>query len=683
VVSFDADGDALEIVDPIERRRYRLRTGAPVAPSRVDSAAFYFPVDAAVAVDAETVTVESIAGAYVRRDDGGMVAEIRPGTDVDLPAGSYELELNGPVKCYLRVDGALAARADPDRIRLSFDADELLVGARSYHQRPAATMTVTPAPEDALRALSYLGSALKTTSPERSYPTLRGHPPTVEVGTELSIPDGLARPDTGVEIAVPPTHRAAAVAAPLAFYLGAELVPGEPARIRCAGREFGLDDPDLATGVERALKQSFLFDCLVRTEGYYRVDLRERAALEPRLDLDLTDLYDRPLADRLAAYLSVPFETVADHVPRWNLAAYVDTSPAGIEALPFVVGDLAVVRPAAGEAVSVAEFREAILDEFMGETRDGDGGDESDRDATEPRLVRPPATDAVEAAWFGEGTPIGATKATLAAFRNKFDRRPDAGDVEIAVVCNDSAMRAENDAVRAAYGSRAELPFDVTVRRDLTTAGLRALLADDVDFLHYVGHVDGRGFECADGHLDATALDSVAVGAFLLNACRSYEQGMALVEAGSVGGVVTLNDVVDSGALRVGKTMARLLDLGFPLRAAIDIARTESVVGGHYTVVGDGRAAVVQEEAGVSILCVVDDMGADYRLSVHAYLPRERGMGTLAQTTISESEEHHLAPGLIGRFRLPADRLREYLASHRYPIKKDGGLYWNVDSIQI
>ncbi|WP_135806983.1 hypothetical protein [Halorussus marinus] len=682
MVTFEPCDDGLDIVDPIERRRYRLRTGGPVAPSEIDEAAFYFPVDAAVAVDAATVRVAGIADAYVRREDGGMVAALRPGAEIELPADSYELELNGPVKCYFRVEGAVAASADGDRIAFSFDADELLVGARSYHQRPAATMTITSDPADALRALSYLGSALKTTSPERSYPTLRGHPPTVEVGATLSIPDGLSTPDTGVEIEVPPTHRAAAIAAPLAFYLGAELVPGESGRLRCVDREFALDEPDLQTGVERALKQSFLFDCLVRTEGYYRVDLHERAALAPRLDLDLAALYDRPLADRLGAYLSVPFETVADHVPRWNLAAYVDASPTGLEALPFVVGDLAIVRPATGERVSPAAFREGVLDDFMGATR-GDRVRGPDRDAGTLGLIRPPETDAVESAWFGDGTPIGATKATLAAFRNKLDRRPDAGDIEIAVVGNDPEMRAENDAVRAAYGSRTELPFDVTVRRDRTTGELRGLLGQDVDFLHYIGHVDERGFECADGYLDATDIDSVGVGAFLLNACRTYEQGMALVEAGSVGGVVTLNDVVDSGALRVGKTMARLLDLGFPLRAAIEIARTESVVGGHYTVVGDGRAAVVQEDDGLSMLCRIAGADDGYELTIDAFVPRERGMGTMARPMVGGAKRHYLAPGVIGQFQLSREELREYLDQHRYPIKKDRCLYWQSSSLDL
>jgi len=115
VVSFEPCDGGLGIVDPIERRRYRLRTAEPVAPSRVDGAAFYFPVDAAVAIDAGSVTVDGVADAYLRREDGGMVAAIRPGTETELPAGSYEIELNGPVKCYLRVEGALAASAPSTR----------------------------------------------------------------------------------------------------------------------------------------------------------------------------------------------------------------------------------------------------------------------------------------------------------------------------------------------------------------------------------------------------------------------------------------------------------------------------------------------------------------------------------------------------------------------------------------
>ena len=693
MVSFKAHDDGIEVIDPIERRRLRVTTARPVEPTPVDTDRFTFPVDEAVSIATDTVAVDGVADSYVRTD-GEMVAAVRPDAPTELPPDSYEVEVNAPVKLYFRSDGALTVTADGDRVQLSFDGD-VLVGARSYHERPAATITTTSDSEDALRALSYLGSALKTTSPERSYPTLRGHPPTVEVGESFAVPDALSKPDTGVEVVVPPTHRAAVVAAPLAFYLGADLVPGTDPRVVTDDLAFPLDssaDSDYSTidapgdadgferAVERVLKQTFFFDCLTRTEGYYEVDLHERAAVEPHVDLDFSALYDATLAERLEAYLSVPFDTVAPHLPRWNVAAFVEPTAAGVEALPFVVGDLAVVRPAEGESVSAEEMRSTVVDDYMDDlTRGPDRTDDGD---DLPSLVRPPQTDAVEVAWFGEGVPVGASKATTAAFHNWFDRRPDAGDIDIAVVCNDDAMRAENDVVTEAYGSREDLPFEVTLHRDLTTAELRDVLTEDADFLHYIGHIDADGFDCDDGALDATTLDSVGVDAFLLNACRSYDQGMALVEAGSVGGVVTFSEVVDSGAVRVGATMARLLDRGFPLRPALEIARGESIVGGHYTVVGDGRVAVVQSDGGLSMLCELAAVGTDaYDVTFRTYPPREGGMGTLARPTVPGTDCYFLAPGAIGPFRMSSDAVREYLDHHRYPVEIKGELGWTPDAL--
>ncbi|MFC4551016.1 MULTISPECIES: hypothetical protein [Halorussus] len=728
MVSFNAHKNGIEIVDSIERRRLRLavpESAGSVEPTPVSPDRFSFPVDAAVEVAAGAIVVEGVAEGYVRREDGEMVAAVGSDASTELPADRYEVEVNVPVKLYLRGEGEFAATVDGDRTRFSFGGETVLVGARSYHERPAATVTTSTDPEDALRALSYLGSALKTTSPERSYPTLRGHPPRLEVGEEFAVPDSLSKPETGVELVVPPTHRAAVVAAPLAFYLGADVRPGEDPRLLADGFEFPLDERSVpesfarstavtadgdgfSLAVERALRQSFFLDCLVRTEGYYRVALHEREAVESELALDFAALYDRPLAARLETYLSVPFEAVADHLPRWNVAAFVEPTAAGLEALPYVVGDLAVVRPAEGEPVSPEAVRAAVLDDFLDRpgtrgggdrhrTRAGGGADdEEDRENPDaenpplPRMVRPPETDAVEVAWFGDGVPMDASKATTTAFENWFDRDSVDGDIDIVVVCNDESMRVEDDVVSDVYGSREDLPFDVSVRRDLTTAELRETLTAGADFLHYVGHIDADGFACADGSLDATTLDVVDVDAFLLNACRSYEQGMALVEAGSVGGVVTFSEVVDSGAVRVGATMARLLDRGFPLRPALEIAREESFVGGHYTVVGDGRVSVVQAEGGLSMLCELvseeadssasSDAAADVRdVTFYTYPPREGGLGTLARPTVAEMDRYYLTPGTIGPLRARVDELREYLARNRYPIKEDGALRWCSD----
>src|SRR5699024_7379653 len=140
---------------------------------------------------------------------------------------------------------------------------------------------------------------------------------------------------------------------------------------------------------------------------------------------------------------------------------------------------------------------------------------------------RPEPADSLEQTWIGEGTPLGASKASLAAYRNRLERTPAEGDIEITVVCNDAAMDDER-VVEASYGERADLPFDVTVAVALPPDESADVLATRPDFLYYIGGVDDEGFACADGRPDARQLDSAGGGAFQPNACQSYRQGMAL-----------------------------------------------------------------------------------------------------------------------------------------------------------
>jgi hypothetical protein len=598
---------------------------------------------------------------------------VSPGTRTDLPSATYSVELNAPVKLYLRVEGELGVEATTDLMTFRFDPP-VLVGARSYHHHPAATVTTTDDPRDVFAAVSTLSSALKTTSPERSYPTLRGHPPLVELGDELSVPDELAAPETGVRIELPPTLRAAAVAAPLSYYLGAELVPGDAPRLVVDGDVHSLaGPPGFERNVERMLKRAFLLDCLVRTEGYYRVDLHERERVAPDLDLDLAALYDASLAERLDATLAVPFETIAPHVPRWPLVAHVDPTPGAVAVLPFVANDLGVVRTADARRASPDEVQSSVLDAYLGRRRGG----ADDAATDDPAFVALGDADAVEQVWFGDGVPLDATKGIPAAFRNDLRRDVDPASIDITVVCNEREMTAEQAVAESVYGSRDQLPFDVTLRRDCSTDELRATLASSADFLHYVGHVDDDGFRCLDGTLDATTLDSTGVHAFLLNACRSYEQGVALVEAGAVGGVVTFSDVVDSGAVRVGRTLARLLNLGFPLRSALQLAAGESIVGGHYLVVGDGSVDVVQAEDGIPTLCDVETAASGYDVTPVTYPSREAALGTMAYPLVGSNEQHFLTPGELATFRLSEAECREYLASHGSPVRKDGELVWD------
>ncbi|WP_137286744.1 caspase family protein [Halorussus salinisoli] len=682
-LSFDPTSvrPGVEIRDHIERRTYALHTSSVVSPTPTDDD-FRFPVDAAVSVTTDAVTLPSFVATYVRDADGEMRLQVRTGTDRRLPEGAYRVEVCAPMKLYLAVDGPVSVTASDDRIRFEFESEtEVGVGARSHHERPAATVTTTEDPRDVMTALSTLGSALKTTSPERSFPTLRGHPPLVEVGRELRVPDELDVPETGVRIELPPDRGHAYVAAPLAFYLGAELVPGSTPRIVTDdGFEHALDGPQgFEEAVARTLKQTFLLDCVTRTEGYYPVTLHEREAVEPHVDLDFADLYDRTLAERLDAYLSVPFEVVAEFVPTWKLTTHVDPTPENVESIPFLVDDLAVVRTP-DTRQTTAQRPTAAVGEVA---RDGESSDEFTRSTagsseTFP-LVEPERTDSVEQAWLGDHAPVDASKATPTAFRNRLERETDDDDIEIAVVCNDTAMDEERDIAAEVYGSRENLPFDVTVHRDLTVERLRDVLAEETAFLHYIGHIDDNGFECADGYLDAADVEDVGAEAFMLNACQSYDQGMALVDAGSVGGVVTLSDVINSGAVRVGKTMVRLLNRGFPLRAAMSIARGRSIVGNQYIVVGDGNHDVVQTESGVAVLCVIDtgDGDDEFEVTLRSYVSGEGGMGGFFTPLFGDADRYHLTSGEHGPFSLTTDELRTTLALEDFPVEIDGKFEWS------
>ena len=681
------EGDAgLEVVDDVERHRYSLSTAPGTAVESIDPDRMMFPVDAAARLDTGYVETTDLPCVYVRDSDGGMLSTTEPPFRRAFPAGEYYVEICAPVKLYLRVYGSMTVEADLDSKRIAFeDGADVLLGARSKHDRPAGTVTTTPKPTDVMAAISTFGSALKTTSPERSFPTLRGHPPTIEIGDRLAIPDGLEPRETGVEIEVPPEYEYVYPVASLAYYLGATVVPGSVPRL-VADTGFTYDlrtDVGFEREVEQVLKGTFLLDCVTRTEGLYRIDLHERREVEEVVDLDLADLYERPLAERLEAYLDVPYPLLEPHVPEWKLTAHVADTPEPVETLPFVVVDLAVIRVGIAEPDGPAESVPGLdpeqekqqveaVDSFYRSTRSED----SQNVVTQPSAptVTPPKTESMEQAWIGEGAPHGASKATAQAYRNRLELTPTRGDIDITVVCNDPEMGDEREVVDEVYGSQKDLPFEVTLYEDLETDELRDVLAGDSAFFHYVGHIDPEGFECPDGTLDASTLDSTGIEAFLLNACGSYDQGMALIEAGAVGGIVTLADVVNDSAIQIGSTIARLLNDGYPLRPALEIAKEASYMGLRYIVVGDGGFCVAQKDNRPPTFCKIQKEDDNFVVDVTVFTPSTGGIGGMTKLYIPDNETYYIGSGRLGEFVLTKTELTEFLDTT--PIKLNGELTW-------
>ena len=81
---------------------------------------------------------------------------------------------------------------------------------------------------------------LKTPTCDRSYPTLRGHLPALEVGRESSVPDGIDPSAPSIRLEVPRRLDGVLSVVPLAYYLGpgraggpaGAVVHGEDHRLR-------------------------------------------------------------------------------------------------------------------------------------------------------------------------------------------------------------------------------------------------------------------------------------------------------------------------------------------------------------------------------------------------------------------------------------------------------------------
>jgi hypothetical protein len=238
-------------------------------------------------------------------------------------------------------------------------------------------------------------------------------------------------------------------------------------------------------------------------------------------------------------------------------------------------------------------------------------------------------------------------------------------------------MDEERQLVDEVYGTRDDLPFDVTVHDDLTTAELRTVLTTDAEFFHYIGHTEHDGFVCRDGKLDVTTLDSVGVDTFLLNACNSYNQGLSLVEKGAIAGIVTLNEVLNDGAVRIGESVARLLNCGFPLRAALTIARGESILGGQYIVVGDGGITVAQADGGIPNLLEIETTEMGYSVEMKTFSTDNKELGAITFPHFSDCEGHYLIPGPVDTFNLSREELVEFMQMQQVPIRTSGELYWS------
>lgn len=670
----------LEIFDRVERRQCSIRTPESVVPRAVPTEEFYFPVDQGIQITVDQLTIPQTMAVCVRNHAGWLIDELTRGESRSLPVDLYSIEFPGPIKLYTVIESSCSIEVDTDSVSMSFaEPTEVFIGARSLHTKPAGTITTTPREKDMMRAMSYFGSALKTLSVERSYPTLRGHPPRIELGETFAVPDTIEPVDSDVVIEIPSRLDYIYQIASLAFYLGATVSPGSPPRIRTeTGFEYQLDQPDsdFETTVKRVLQRIFFLDCLTRTEGYYPVNLHERNKIESIIDLDFARLYDQSIPTQLSEYLSIPYSRIQQYLPQWKLTAHLTPTLENVEVLPFVVNDLAMIS-CEGET-GTADTSSIPGDQSSGASKVNQSSGVSNT------VSRTDVEDtaALDNVWIGKGNPVWASKGLKSAYEHGLSREPTEGDIEITLVCNSSDIADETTSLQDIYGSREQLPFSISCYENIRREELRSLLKEQTDYFHYIGHIDQDGYACADGKFDAGSITEVGIDVFFLNACSSMEQGIHLIEGGSQAGIVTVSDVVNSFAERIGKRVARLLNSGFPLKLALTLAQDHSLMGNQYAVIGNGSVDVTQPESGNPVYCHINNSGGKYQVNYQSIPNSTKGLGTITVPYISDNADYYLVGSQQATFTLSEEELEDFLSIDTIPIIYEETLWWSDDLLQ-
>ena len=635
------------------------------------------PIDDSVAVNAHELRFPD-AVVYAFSLEGERRYALEPdGDPFTLPEGEFVLDVDADIKTFVRLSGPATVERADERLEVVVstpDRRRAILGFRSLADSPTGSITTPPTPDGLAAAITHLAAAHETVGPERSYPTLRDHPPLLEVDDDLDVPADVRAdtPDTGVELLVPPEFESVFVSAPLAYYLGASVRTADCEPFTISLPSIGLEHTpptSLERAVERLLRKVFFLDCLVRNAGPYGTMLAESTILDA-LELSPHDLYAATPAERLATYLEIPHAAIGHRLPDWHLATYVSPDPSTVDVLPFLLDRLSLIFSPQTSELEGRELIERSLEEFY---RTGA------RNVASVDVLKPELREGLAHAWLADGVPIDVFTTTPDAYYNRLGYLEQPSDAtSVCVVLNDPEMAAEYASVAAACRERAaELSIDLTIEESLGTASLARLFETEYDFVHYIGHCEATGLRCPDGHLSTSSIERSRVRTFFLNACGSFYEGRGLVEKGSVAGAVTLAPVLDDHALTVGSTFAKLLVHGFSVERALELARRRIMMGKDYTVVGDGTYSLTRSGHRPSTTAGVEPL-EDGRFALTLECYSTWSTGAYYVPSVADNRHAYLC-GTESTFVVDRSELVTYLERTELPVVYDGDLSWSTE----
>lgn len=504
-----------------------------------------------------------------------------------LDAEPRLMKVTSEVVVYVAFDAAAElSRLADGRVRLAFEhPTPVTLGYWSLVDYPEETVTVPPTAAGLATAITALSSAYLSTGPDRTLPGWRAYPPRVAFGDETDVPDAVREdvPDTGIELVLPAEFAYGIPAAPLAYHLGATVrVESRDAPVLRAPsvdleRSFPAL-PEFQFAANDAFQRTFYADSLVNS-AHGSADLAESDFLAD-VALDPDALYDATPAERLAAYLEAPFESIRSRLPQRSYVGFVEPTPEYARALPHLCHyEARLYLPSAFDDV-------------------GDGADPSET-----------------AVWLADGCRPDTVTGAPAAFDNYLrylESGLDPDGPEILVVGNatgDAASTMEGgDRVATVERGYREpdgvIDVDVASWDDPSTAELATAFGERRALMHVVGDAVDDGVRCRDGVLDLADVDAVESRIVVLDLADDGESGVhgrehasaigrTLVDAGAVA-VVVRTGVVDDAPRQA---FSRLLVQAFGLELSRRLV--DRYVDGAFdaVVVGDGTHTLQADDS--------------------------------------------------------------------------------------
>lgn len=543
----------------------------------------------------------------------------------DLPDASYLLHLVGrDIYTFVRFDAPATIR-NHGHPTLSFSQPTpVTIGFRSLLRVPRNRITVPKSPAGIATALTHMSAAHRTDSPDRSYITLRAHPPLVSFSDEgiEEIPTDVKRhtPETGIEVRTPETLDTLFAVAPLAYYVGARVVAEDRSdaviRVPDHDVEYVLAEPvDLAAG--RLLRRVFGMDSLVRNAGPYGAELKELNALSD-VPFEIDDWYDASPAARFARYLEPDVAPLDAVWPRWQHVVTVDPTMEAARMLPTFLDTLAWLKlPETDDDIETAPF---------------------------------PATGSFNADSRGyEVKPI-ATQHRFEFVTSQRDQK------HLTIVCPEDRREAVTEPLTDATW-RAKPPA-ITIHTDVTVAELQDVAESRTDLFYFVGSWDD-GFVCSDGVLSTDGL-AIDARACLLDAPGASEACPTLVDQGAVAALGRVSDAAPA----VGETLVHAIAEGFIYAQALAFTDEEDT----YRLVGDGADSIDPTPLVLSeIRESPDDSG--FQVVGYGVYPNPGGV-------YNRTDDRLQLVGNSAWHDLPISELDELLEVAKQPIRYDGQLFW-------